>query len=90
MAGSKQSNWVDQDASNRNSANALDVNAQEQKAVQVGAGQSNRNSNYQDVSAKASTPAIGGTTLAVGPLRQSAAIRRLGNSMRPLGARISL
>jgi hypothetical protein len=62
-----QSNRVSQDASNRNSAGAVDVNAQSQHSTQIGGDQSNRQSNDQDVSAHASNLAIGGTTVAVGP-----------------------
>jgi hypothetical protein len=51
-------------ASNRNRAIALDVNAQAQKAVQVGGDQSNDQSNDQSVDASASNRTSGGDTLA--------------------------
>jgi hypothetical protein len=65
---SRQSNDNDNSARNSNDASALNVNAQAQKAIQLGGDQSNRQSNDQDVDATAVTRTEGGTTLAVGPI----------------------
>jgi hypothetical protein len=64
----KQSNEVDQTATNRNKAWASTSNDQEQKAVQLGGDLSNDQSNKQEVDSRASTSAVGGATTATGPV----------------------